>query len=112
MQNNTTNKETFPKLAIKLNTRVGQDCPLCNGETNANIGVEIVCDESNLPVCRECAITHAVDLAYLLSLADAARLLAVSEQDFGVKVERGLTWNEFKERDNVIPFRQREVARV
>ena len=112
MQNNTTNLTVLPKLAIKLNTRVGQDCPLCNGETNANVGVEIVCDESNLPVCRECAITHAVDLAYLVSLADAARLLAISEQDFGVKYENNFSWTEFKDRDNVVPFRRKvEVAR-
>jgi len=111
MSKNTTNNSTVPKLAIKMNDRIGLDCPLCNQPTNANIGVEIVEDESNLPVCRECAITHAVDLAYLMSLSDTARLLAISEQDFGVSVERGLTWTEFKDRDNVLPFRKLEVAR-
>ena len=111
MNKDTTKTNQVPKLAIKLNSRIGQDCPLCNGETNANIGVEIVCDESSLPVCRECAITHAVDLAYLISLADSARLLAISERDFGARVERGLTWNEFRERDNVLPFRKLEVSR-
>ena len=110
MKNNTTNQNTFPKLAIKLNTRVGNDCPLCNGQTNANIGVEIVCDETNIPVCRECAITHAVDLAYLLNLADSARLLAISERDFGVKYENGFSWADFSDRDNVLPFRKSEVS--
>lgn len=94
-----------------MNDRIGLDCPLCNGQTNANIGVEIVEDETNIPVCRECAITHAVDLAYLLSLADVARLLAVSERDFGVKFENNFSWSAFSDRDNVIPFRKLEVAR-
>jgi ribosome-binding protein aMBF1 (putative translation factor) len=111
VKNNTTNNEFIPKLAIKMNARINLDCPLCNQPTNANIGVEIVEDESNLPVCRECAIKHAVDLAYLISLADSARLLAISERDFGAHVERGMTWNEFRDRDNVLPFRKLEVAR-
>jgi hypothetical protein len=112
MSKNTTKTNQVPKLAIKLNVRIGDLCPLCGNETNANIGVEIVCDESNLPVCRTCAITHAVDLAYLLSLADAARLLAISERDFGVKVENNFSWTNFSERDNVVPFRRKvEVSR-
>jgi len=111
MQNNITNILSLPKLAIKLNTRIGLDCPVCGNPTNPNIGVEIVEDESNLPVCRECAITHAVDLAYLVSLADAARLLAISERDFGVRVENNFSWADFSDRDNVVPFRRKEVSR-
>ena len=111
MKNNTTNNESIPKLAIKLNTLINLDCPLCGNQANANVGVEIVEDKTDLPVCRECAITHAVDLAYLVSLADAARLLAISERDFGVKVENNFSWTEFKDRDNVVPFRRKEVAR-
>lgn len=96
MKNNTTE----PRLAIKMNVLTGGQCPYCNGETNANIGVEIVDDATNAPVCRDCAIEYAVDLAYLINLAEGARLLATSEQRFGVKTEplylpTGLDWQRF-----------------
>jgi len=111
MSKNTTNILSLPKLAIKLNTRITDSCPLCGNPTNPNIGVEVVCDETGLVVCRKCTLSHAPELAYLMSLSDTARLLAISERDFGVKVENNFSWNEFKERDNVIQFPAMEVAR-
>jgi len=110
MKKNITNILSLPKLAIKLNTRITDLCPLCGEATNPNIGVEVVCDETGLVVCRKCTLSHAPELAYLMSLSDTARLLAVSEQEFGVSVTRGMTWNEFRERDNVVPFRRKEVS--
>ena len=117
MQKNTTNILSLPKLAIKLNTRITDLCPLCGSPTNPNIGVEVVCDETGLVVCRACTLQHAPELAYLMSLSDTARLLAISERDFGVKFESihfpeafGASWKEFEEKDNVIPFPSREVA--
>jgi len=112
MSKNTTNILSLPKLAIKLNTRITDSCPLCGNPTNPNIGVEVVCDETGLVVCRACTLSHAPELAYLMSLSDTARLLAVSEQEFGVKVENNFSWASFSDRDNVVPFRRKvEVSR-
>jgi len=111
MSKNTTNILSLPKLAIKLNTRITDSCPLCNEATNPNIGVEVVCDETGLVVCRACTLQHAPELAYLMSLSDTARLLAVSEREFGARVENNFSWADFSDRDNVIPFRKLEVAR-
>ncbi|HEX8265311.1 MAG TPA: hypothetical protein VF596_07780 [Pyrinomonadaceae bacterium] len=117
MQKNTTNILSLPKLAIKLNTRITDLCPLCGNPTNPNIGVEVVCDETGLVVCRACTLQHAPELAYLMSLSDTARLLAISERDFGVKFEElhfpehaGINWREFEEKDNVIPFPRKEAV--
>src|SRR4028119_1860645 len=106
LMKNITNILSLPKLAIKLNTRITDLCPLCGNPTNPNIGVEVVCDETGLVVCRACTLQHAPELAYLMSLSDTARLLAVSEREFGAAVERGMSWNEFRDRDNVLPFRK------
>jgi len=111
MSKNTTNILSLPKLAIKLNTRITDLCPLCGEATNPNIGVEVVCDETGLVVCRACTLAHAPELAYLMSLSDTARLLAVSERDFGVRVENNFSWTEFRDRDNVVPFPVKEVSR-
>src|SRR4028119_2064837 len=112
MKKNITNILSLPKLAIKLNTRITDSCPLCGNPTNPNIGVEVVCDETGLVVCRACTLQHAPELAYLMSLSDTARLLAVSEREFGVLVENNFSWADFSDRDNVVPFRRKvEVAR-
>ena len=111
MKKNITNILSLPKLAIKLNTRITDLCPLCGNPTNPNIGVEVVCDETGLVVCRACTLQHAPELAYLMSLSDTARLLAVSEREFGVKVENNFSWADFSDRDNVVPFRRKEVSR-
>ena len=111
MSKNTTNILSLPKLAIKLNTRITDSCPLCGNPTNPNIGVEVVCDETGLVVCRACTLQHAPELAYLMSLSDTARLLAVSEREFGVKFEGfhfpeaigGVSWEEnFDENLNAV----------
>ncbi|MDQ4120477.1 MAG: hypothetical protein M3209_03420 [Acidobacteriota bacterium] len=47
MRKNTTNLSAVPKLAIKINERIGDLCPFCQQPTNANIGAEIVEDETN-----------------------------------------------------------------
>jgi len=111
MKNNITNILSLPKLAIKLNTRITDLCPLCGVATNPNIGVEVVDDETGLVVCRKCTLQHAPELAYLMSLSDTARLLAVSEREFGVRVESNFSWANFSDRDNVVPFRRKEVSR-
>jgi hypothetical protein len=116
--NNTTKTNQVPKLAIKLNKRITDSCPFCLSAINANIGIEIVDDETDLPVCKDCAIKYALDLAYLINLAEVSRLLAISERDFGVKFEKehfpeafgGLNWNGFDENNNVIQFPKQEVA--
>lgn len=88
MGNNTTNNVSIPNLAIKMNRCMSETCPLCNGSVNPNIGFELVEDVTNQPVCRDCGLRHAVDLVYLLSLAESARLLVISERDYGVQLPR------------------------
>lgn len=51
------------------------------------IGLCVVEDSSDLPVCAACAVEHALGLACVVSLAETARLLAKSERDFGVRFE-------------------------
>ncbi len=108
MQKNTANLSLVPKLAIKLNTRIGELCPLCNQPTNANIGAEIVEDASNKVVCRSCAYSIAPNLVALLNLAESARFFINTENDFGSQSlatlfpqHAGLNWSEFKEAENV-----------
>lgn len=87
MKNNTANSSRIPKLAIKLNSRIGDLCPLCGYPTTPRIGLEVVEDSTGLPVCGACAVAHGLELAYLVNLAESARLLAKSEREFGVKFE-------------------------
>jgi len=98
MQSNTNQI----KLAIKLNSRSGDLCPLCGAPTKPRIGLEVVEDSSDLPVCGECAVEHGLELAYAVSMIEASRLLAISELNFGVKFEDshfpeaggGVSWEE------------------
>jgi hypothetical protein len=87
MKNNTANSSQVPKLAIKLNTRIGDLCPLCGNPATGRVGLCVVEDTTDLPVCLECSIQHALELAYAVSMIESARLLAISERDFGVKFE-------------------------
>jgi hypothetical protein len=87
MKNNTANSCKIPKLAIKLNSRIGDLCPLCESPSAARLGLCVVEDSSDLPICLECAITHGLELAYAVSMIEAGRLLAISERDFGLKFE-------------------------
>jgi len=113
MKNNTTNLTLIPELAIRMNRIIGELCPVCTEATNANIGLEIVEETTKHPVCKDCATSYGLDLAYLLNLAEASRLLAISERRFGVTFEKenfpeafsGLNWNGFDELQNM------EVAR-
>ena len=92
-----------------MNRVIGELCPLCTEPTNANIGLEIVEETTKKPVCKDCAVEYGLDLAYLLNLAEASRLLAISERQFGVEFEKenfpeafnGLNWNGFDERQNM-----------
>ncbi|HEX8197584.1 MAG TPA: hypothetical protein VF571_15420 [Pyrinomonadaceae bacterium] len=118
MKNNTTNLTIIPELAIRMNRVIGELCPVCTEATNASIGLEIVEEITKKPVCHTCAVEYGLDLAYLLNLAEASRLLAISERKFGVRFEKehfperfGLVWKEFNERDNVIQFPAMEASR-
>ena len=118
MKNNTANTFKIPELAIKMNSIIRRLCPVCTEATNANIGLEIVEETTKKPVCRTCAVEYGLDLAYLLNLAEASRLLAISERQFGVKFEKehfperfGLVWKEFSGRDNVVQFPATEASR-
>jgi hypothetical protein len=101
-----------------MNRVIGELCPVCTEATNASIGLEIVEEITKKPVCHTCAVEYGLDLAYLLNLAEASRLLAISERKFGVRFEKehfperfGLVWKEFNERDNVIQFPAMEASR-
>lgn len=87
MKNNTANSSQVPKLAIKLNIRIGDLYPLCGNPAPAHVGLCVVEDSTDLPVCLDCAIQHALELAHAVSLVEASRLLAISERNFGLKFE-------------------------
>jgi hypothetical protein len=105
MQKNTANLSLLPELSIRMNRIIGELCPLCTEPTNTNIGLEIVEETTKKPVRTNCSIEYGLDLTYLLNLAEASRLLAISGRRFGVKFEKehfpeafsGLNWNEFRE---------------
>lgn len=59
----------IPKLAIKLNTRIGDLSPFCDSPTNVNIGAEIIKDETNQVVCQSCAYEISSHLVALLNVA-------------------------------------------
>ena len=73
-----------PKLIIKLNDNpIPNLCPLCDTETNPNIGAELFLIDTDNVVCFDCAEQHAPVLAALVTFADLARLFQVSESNYG-----------------------------
>ncbi len=73
-------------LIIKLNENpMPNDCPLCDNQTNPNIGAEIFLDGTDKVVCFDCAEYHAPLLAGLITFADLSRIFQTSENNFGEK---------------------------
>lgn len=82
-------KLSTPALFIKLNDNpIPNLCPLCQTETNPNIGAEIFLENTDKVVCFDCAERHAPILAGLITFADLSRLFQTAESNFGEKWEK------------------------
>ena len=75
-------------LIIKLNDNpIPNLCPLCDRETNPNIGAEIFLAETDKIVCFDCAEIHSPILAGLITFGDLSRIFQISENRFAEKWE-------------------------
>lgn len=82
-KNFTTNQKTI-NLAIKLNLNAESlSCPLCNKQTNPNVGAELTLAENSTAVCRDCGNDYAPVLTALLELSEAATNFFLVENEFG-----------------------------
>lgn len=81
----------MPELVIRLNENpISNVCPLCDTETNPNIGAELFLADTEQIVCLECGSKHAPILAGLLTFADLSRLFQTAEEMFGSTWEKKL----------------------
>jgi hypothetical protein len=78
----SNNKQNPVRFAIRINDNpVPNDCPICDKQTNPNIGAEIFVDGTEQIVCFDCALLNCPLLASIINLADAARFFAQYEEE-------------------------------
>lgn len=64
------------KIIIKTNNNpMPNNCPLCNRQTNPNIGAELFLENTDQIVCLGCATKQAPILACFIAFADYSRFL-------------------------------------
>jgi hypothetical protein len=70
------------RLVIKINSSaVPNACPLCDKQTNPNLGCELFVDGTDQIVCFDCALLTEPLLASMVNMADAARFFARYEEE-------------------------------
>jgi hypothetical protein len=99
------------RFAIRINENpLPNECPLCTGKTNPNIGAELFLDGTDQIVCFDCGLLHSPLLAALVNMADGARFFVRYEDEFSEEWETRRLAAEKNNKGGLLRFPERRSA--